>query len=35
MGWNDIPAIDPRKEEVAFESGKLVMDLVRKGLTPR
>jgi dihydroxy-acid dehydratase len=35
MGWNDIPATDPRKEEVAFESGKLVMDLVRKGLTPR
>ena len=35
MGWNDIPAIDPRKEEVAFESGKLVMDLVRQGLTPR
>ena len=35
MGWNDIPALDPRKEEVAFESGKLVMDLVRQGLTPR
>jgi dihydroxy-acid dehydratase len=35
MGWNDIPALDPRKEEVAFESGKLVMDLVRRGLTPR
>jgi dihydroxy-acid dehydratase len=35
MGWNDIPATDPRKEEVAFESGKLVMDLLRKGVTPR
>ena len=35
MGWNGIPATDPRKEEVAFESGKLVMDLVRKGITPR
>jgi len=35
MGWNGIPATDPRKEEVAFESGKLVMDLLRKGLTPR
>ena len=34
MGWNDIPATDPRKEEVAFESGKLVMDLVRKGVDP-
>src|SRR5206468_11741694 len=28
MGWNGIPAVDPRKEEVAFECGKLVMDLV-------
>ena len=35
MGWNGIPAVDPRKEEVAFECGKLVMDLVRKGVTPR
>ena len=35
MGWNGIPAADPRKEEVAFESGKLVMELVRKGITPR
>jgi dihydroxy-acid dehydratase len=35
MGWNGIPAIDPRKEEVAFESGKLVMELVNKGITPR
>jgi len=24
MGWNGVPAIDPRKEEVAFESGKAV-----------
>jgi dihydroxy-acid dehydratase len=35
MGWNGVPAIDPRKEDVAFESGKLVMDLVRRGVTPR
>jgi dihydroxy-acid dehydratase len=35
MGWNDIPAVDPRKEEVAFECGKLVMGLLRKGVTPR
>jgi dihydroxy-acid dehydratase len=35
MGWNDVPAVNPRKEEVAFESGKLVMDLVRRGVTPR
>jgi dihydroxy-acid dehydratase len=35
MGWNGVPATDPRKDEVAFESGKLVMDLLRKGITPR
>jgi len=35
MGWNGIPAADPRKEEVAFECGKLVMELVQKGITPR
>ena len=35
MGWNDVPATDPRKDEVAFESGKLVMELLRRGLTPR
>ncbi len=35
MGWNGIPAIDPRKEEVAFECGKRVMELVSAGITPR
>jgi dihydroxy-acid dehydratase len=35
MGWNGVPATDPRKDEAAFESGKLVMELLRKGMTPR
>ncbi len=35
MGYNDVPAVDPRKPEVAFETGKLVMDLLRKGVLPR
>ena len=35
MGYNDVPAIDPRKEEVAFETGNLVMELLRQGVTPR
>ena len=35
MGGNGIPAPDPRKEEVAFECGRLVMEHVRKGITPR
>ncbi len=35
MGANDVPAIDPRKGEVAFEVGRLVMDLLRQGVRPR
>ena len=35
MGCNDVPAPDPQKEEVAFQTGRLVMDVLRKGLTPR
>jgi dihydroxy-acid dehydratase len=35
MGWNGVPAMDAHKEEVAFECGKLVMELVNKGITPR
>jgi len=35
MGFNGVPAVDPKKDEVAFECGRLVMDLLRKGVTPR
>jgi dihydroxy-acid dehydratase len=35
MGFNDVPAVDSRKEEVAFETGRLVMELLRKGVLPR
>lgn len=35
MGYNGVPATDPRKEGVAFECGRLVMELLRGGLTPR
>src|SRR5512132_1438454 len=35
MGWHGVPAVDPRKEEVAFECGKRVMELVNAGITPR
>ena len=34
MGWNDIPATRAPKTDVAFECGKLVMELVRSGVTP-
>src|SRR5207245_158408 len=35
MGVNGVTAVDPRKEEVAFETGKLVMEILKKGLLPR
>ncbi|HEV8472654.1 MAG TPA: dihydroxy-acid dehydratase [Methylomirabilota bacterium] len=35
MGFNDVPAPDPRKEEVAYQTGQLAMDVLRKGLLPR
>jgi dihydroxy-acid dehydratase len=35
LGFNGVPAVDPHKEEVAFETGRLAMDLLRKGLRPR
>jgi dihydroxy-acid dehydratase len=35
MGLGNVPATDPRKDEAAFRSGTLVMDLLRKGITPR
>ena len=35
MGFNGIPAPDAPKAEVARECGRLVMDLLRRGVTPR
>src|SRR5213594_2843726 len=35
MGFNGVPAMDPRKDEVAFRCGQLVMELLRKDLHPR
>ncbi len=35
LGWNDVPALDTKKPDVAFQTGKLVMALLRKGVTPR
>ncbi len=35
MNFNGVPAVDPLKEEVAFECGRLAMDLLKKGVTPR
>jgi dihydroxy-acid dehydratase len=35
MGWNGVPAMDPRKDEVAFQCGQMVMELLRSDLRPR
>ena len=35
MGYNGVPAMDPRKDEVAFQCGRMVMDLLRSDLRPR
>jgi dihydroxy-acid dehydratase len=34
MGANSVPAIDPQKHEVAYRTGQLVMDLLRRGVRP-
>ena len=35
MGRNGVPAMDSRKDDVAFECGKMVMELLRQDLRPR
>ena len=34
MGANEVPAVDPRKGQVAIDCGKTVMELLRKDLRP-
>ena len=34
MGTASIPATDPRKDQVAIRCGQLVMDILRRGITP-
>jgi dihydroxy-acid dehydratase len=35
MGRNGVPAMDVRKDDVAFECGKMVMELLKRDLRPR
>ncbi len=35
MAGNSVPATDPRKNEVAFDAGRLVMDLLRRDIRAR
>ncbi|HUK47734.1 MAG TPA: dihydroxy-acid dehydratase [Terriglobales bacterium] len=32
MGYNSVPAMDPKKDEVAYHCGELVMDLLKRGV---
>ena len=34
MGFNGIPAMDPRKDQVAFRCGEVVLNLLKKGIKP-
>ena len=34
MGANSVPAVDPLKNEVAYRTGRLVMDLLHRGVRP-
>ncbi len=35
LGFNSVPAMDPKKDEVAHQTGRMVMDLLRRGVRPR
>jgi dihydroxy-acid dehydratase len=35
MGFNSVPAMDPAKDQVAFDCGKVVLNLLEKGIRPR
>ena len=35
MGFNSVPAMDPQKDQIAFDCGAVVMNLLRQGVNPR
>jgi dihydroxy-acid dehydratase len=35
MGFNSVPAMDPKKDSVAFDCGQVVLNLLRDGIRPR
>ncbi|HEX3820901.1 MAG TPA: dihydroxy-acid dehydratase [Candidatus Sulfotelmatobacter sp.] len=35
MGFNSVPAMDPQKDQISFECGKIVMSVLQHGLKPR
>ncbi len=35
MGFNGVPALDPKKDEIAYQTGVMVMDVLSRGLRPK
>jgi dihydroxy-acid dehydratase len=35
MGFNSVPAMDQEKDKIAFDCGKVVMNILQKGIRPR
>ena len=35
MGFNSVPAMDPQKDQIAYDCGAVVMNLLRQGILPR
>ncbi len=35
MGFNSVPAMDAKKDQVSFDCGKVVMNVLQKGIKPR
>jgi dihydroxy-acid dehydratase len=35
MGFNGVPAMDPRKDEVSYQCGEAIMNVLRQGILPR
>jgi len=35
MGFNSVPAMDARKDQVAFDCGQVMLNLLREGIRPR
>ena len=35
MGFNSVPAMDPQKDQVAFDCGKVVLNLLQREIRPR
>ena len=35
MGFNSVPAMDPQKDQVAYDCGEVVMNLLRQGRLPQ